>query len=139
MKHFILSLSLCQSFFVLFLVYCCLQYPCSLFGPTVYEARRAAAAAAKQPTWRRFLLATKTSRRASSTQKHDAPLVEGTLASGRYVYRSYATSWRFIVGRLRESSAAGQKTEQSRAHAQQRTAPGVGGVGWGNWDNWLGQ
>lgn len=35
------------------------------------------------PTCSRFLLATNTSRRASSTQKHEAPLVEGTLANGR--------------------------------------------------------
>lgn len=35
------------------------------------------------PTCKRFLLATNTSRRASSTQKHDAPLVDGTLANGR--------------------------------------------------------
>lgn len=34
-------------------------------------------------TCNRFLLATNTSRRASSTQKHEAPLVEGTLARGR--------------------------------------------------------
>ena len=35
------------------------------------------------PTCKRFLLATNTSRRATSTQKHDAPLVDGTLANGR--------------------------------------------------------
>ena len=34
-------------------------------------------------TCSRFLLATNTSLRASSTQKHDAPLVDGTLANGR--------------------------------------------------------